>query len=113
MKVAVIGSRDISIENLEKYLPDNVTEIVSGGAKGVDQSAKEYANKNDIALKEFLPEYEKYGRRAPLVRNDLIVDYADVVLAFWNGKSTGTKYVIEKCKAKNKKVRIFIPASKV
>ena len=40
MKVAVIGSRDISIENLEKYLPDNVTEIVSGGAKGVDQSAK-------------------------------------------------------------------------
>ena len=70
-------------------------------------------NKNDIALKEFLPEYEKYGRRAPLVRNDLIVDYADVVLAFWNGKSTGTKYVIEKCKAKNKKVRIFIPASKV
>lgn len=59
-----------------------------------------------MTLTEFLPEYSKYGRGAPLVRNDLIIDYADEVIAFWDGKSRGTKYVIEKCKSKNKKVTV-------
>lgn len=44
MKIAIVGSRDLKVNNLKKYLPKNVTEIVSGGAKGVDTSAKEYAD---------------------------------------------------------------------
>lgn len=111
MKIAIIGSRGLTVNNLEKYLPQEVTEIVSGGARGVDTSARAYADKNGIKLKEFLPEYEKYGRRAPLVRNDLIIDYADVVFAFWDGKSRGTKYVIDNCKRKGKKVKVFIKKS--
>ena len=83
MKVAVIGSRNLRIINLKKYLPDDTTEIVSGGARGVDQSAREYAYDNNIPLKEFFPNYEKYGRLAPLKRNILIIEYADKVLAFW------------------------------
>ena len=53
-------------DNLEKYLPNGVTEIVSGGAKGIDTCAREYAVSNGIKLTEFLPEYEKdfhEGRR--------------------------------------------------
>ena len=50
MKVAVVGSRGITVNNLEEYIPKNVSEIVSGGAKGVDTSAKEYALKNHIKL---------------------------------------------------------------
>lgn len=108
MKVAVIGSRNLTVEDLAKYLPKEVTEIVSGGARGIDTCAREYALKNNIKLTEFLPEYEKYGRAAPLKRNIQIIDYADEVLAFWDGRSRGTKYVIDNCKKKNKKVRVFI-----
>ena len=46
----------------------------------------------------FLPEYSRYGRGAPLKRNPQIIEYADVVIAFWDGKSKGTKYVIDNCK---------------
>lgn len=108
MKVAVIGSRGLRVDNLEKYLPKETTEIVSGGARGIDTCAREYAVRNNIKLTEFLPEYERYGRSAPLKRNLLIIDYADYVLAFWDGKSYGTKYVIDNCKKKNKPVRVLI-----
>lgn len=108
MKIAIIGSRNLKVLNLEKYLPMGVTEIVSGGAKGIDSCAKDYALKNKIKIMEFLPEYDKYGRVAPLKRNDLIIEYADLVLAFWDGKSRGTKYVIDNCKRKNKPIKIYI-----
>ncbi|MGN0660744.1 MAG: hypothetical protein ACI4JX_03385 [Oscillospiraceae bacterium] len=108
MKIAIVGSRNLTVQNLGKYLPDGVTEIVSGGARGIDSCAREYAYANGLKLTEFLPDYNKYGRRAPIVRNDLIIDYADIILAFWDGKSRGTKYVIENCKIKNKKVTVFL-----
>lgn len=111
MKIAVIGSRNLKVNNLEKYLPENTTEIVSGGARGIDTSAKEYAEKHNIKLTEFLPEYEKYGRGAPLRRNLQIIGYADEVLAFWDGTSRGTKYVIDNCKKQNKKVTVYIANS--
>lgn len=112
MKVAVIGSRELKVNNLEKYLPEEVTEIVSGGARGIDTSAREYAIKNNIKLTEFLPQYEKYGIGAPLKRNIQIIDYADIVFAFWDGKSKGTKFVIDNCKRIGKRVRIFIKVVK-
>ena len=97
MKIAVIGSRNITVPDLGKYLPPGTTEIVSGGARGVDTSAREYALANNLKLTEFLPEYEKYGRGAPLRRNITIIENADAVLAFWDGASRGTKYVIDNC----------------
>ena len=107
MKIAIIGSRNIEIENFDLYLPQSVSEIVSGGAKGIDTCAKKYAEKNNIKLKEFLPQYDRYGRAAPLKRNVDIIKYADEVLAFWDGKSKGTKYVIEMCKKLGKKVMVI------
>lgn len=108
MKVAIIGSRNLTVKNLEKYLPKETKEIVSGGARGIDTCAKEYAHRKNIKLTEFLPEYEKYGRSAPIKRNDLIIDYADTVIAFWDGSSNGTKYVIERCRTKNKPIKVYI-----
>ena len=110
MKVAVIGSRVLKVNNLGKYLPKETTEIVSGGAVGIDTCAREYALKKQIKFTELLPEYKKYGRSAPLKRNLLIIDYADYVIAFWDGKSHGTKYVIDNCKIKNKKFRLLVPS---
>lgn len=97
MKIAVIGSRNINIPNLGDYLPAETTEIVSGGARGVDTSAREFALQNHLELTEFLPEYDLYGKSAPLKRNMLIIEYADKVYAFWDGASRGTKYVIDNC----------------
>ena len=108
MKIAIIGSRGLHVNDLEKYLPENVTEIVSGGARGIDSDARAYAQAHGIPLKEFLPEYEKYGRSAPLKRNLLIIEYDDVVLAFWDGQSRGTKYVIDRCRKIGAEVRIYI-----
>jgi len=110
MKVAVIGSRTLHLENLRDYLPDDTTEIVSGGAKGIDADAKRYALQNHIALTEFLPDYQRYCRVAPLKRNIQIIDYADIVLAVWDGKSRGTKYVIDQCKKKNIPLKIIYRA---
>lgn len=108
MKVAVIGSRGLSVTDLGRYLPENTTEIVSGGAKGVDTSAREYAKKNGIKLTEFLPEYTRFGRSAPLKRNITIIEYSDIVLAFWDGKSRGTKFVIDNCRKLGVEVRVYI-----
>lgn len=110
MKVAVIGSRGLKIDNLEWYLPEGITEIVSGGARGIDASARAYALSHGLKLTEFLPEYDRYGRSAPLKRNITIIEYADLVLAFWDGSSHGTKYVIDNCKKRGVPVRVFMSA---
>lgn len=112
MKVAIIGSRSLEVTNLGKYLPDGVTEIVSGGAKGIDCCAEEYAKSHSLKFTVFLPEYKKYGKAAPLKRNLQIIDYSDLIIAFWEGKSKGTKFVIDNCNRKNKKVEIILIAKK-
>ena len=108
MKVAVIGSRGLSVSDLGRYLPENTTEIVSGGARGVDTSAREYALSHGIKLTEFLPEYTRFGRSAPLKRNITIIEYSDIVIAFWDGKSRGTKFVIDNCRKLGVEVRVYI-----
>ena len=108
MKVGIIGSRGLTVDNLEQYLPEDTTEIVSGGAKGIDTCARKYAISHGIKLTEFLPEYSRYGRGAPLKRNLKIIEYADVVIAFWDRQSKGTKNVIENCKKLNVKVDVHI-----
>lgn len=110
MKVAVVGSRALCVADLGKYLPEGTTEIVSGGARGVDTSARAYALSHGIKLTEFLPGYDKYGRSAPLKRNITIIEHADLVLAFWDGSSRGTKFVIDNCKQMGVPVKVFIPA---
>ncbi len=108
MRAAIIGSRNLHINNLEQYIQDNITEIISGGAKGIDTCAREYAITHNIKLTEFLPEYQKYGKSAPLKRNITIIQNADIVLAFWDGHSKGTKFVIDQCKKYKVTVKIIL-----
>ena len=107
MKIAIIGSRSLSNIDLSNYIPEYATEIVSGGAKGIDTLAEEYSKQNNLKLTVFLPEYEKYSRCAPIKRNDKIIEYSDEVIAFWDGKSKGTDYIIKKCKKINKNITII------
>ncbi|MDO5343010.1 MAG: SLOG family protein, partial [Bacteroidia bacterium] len=108
MKVAVIGSRNLVVGDLSKYLPAETDEIVSGGARGIDSCAAEYAKSHGLKLTEFKPDYDRFGRGAPLKRNITIIEYADRVLAFWDGKSHGTKYAIEECKKRGVPVQVFL-----
>ena len=108
MIVAIIGSRNLSVKDLGKYLPPDTTEIVSGGCRGVDTSAREYAQSHGIKLTEFLPDYKTYGRAAPLKRNLKIISHAEIVLAFWNG-SRGTKHVIDNCRKNDVPCKVFMP----
>ena len=108
MRLAIIGSRGLTINNIAEYIPCGVDEIVSGGAKGVDFCAAEYARVNRIKLTEFLPEYSRYGRAAPLKRNEEIAKYADEAIVFWDGRSRGTKYTIEVFEKLKKRVTLVL-----
>ena len=108
MKVAVIGSRALEIQNLCEYLPPQTCELISGGAKGVDTCVRRFAKEHGIPLTELLPQYTRYGRFAPLRRNLEILARADFVLAFWDGKSRGTAFVIEQCKKTGKAYRVVV-----
>lgn len=107
MRIAIVGSRKLTLKNISAYIPD-CDEIVSGGAKGIDTCAAEYARKNSIKLTEFLPNYQKYGRAAPIRRNEEIVDYADKVIAFWDGHSKGTLSVIKYAEKTGKECRVIL-----
>lgn len=110
MKVAIIGSRSIGKEvalSMLSHLPEGVSEIVTGGAVGVDSVAENLADTLGIPLRVFRPDYTAYGRRAPLVRNLDIIHYADEVLAFWDGVSHGTRQVILACIKCGKPVKII------
>lgn len=112
MKVAIIGSRNlynVDIEFIEEYIEQhvgvrNITLIISGGAVGIDMLAEEYAESYGIPTKIFYPDYEEHGGSAPIRRNIEIVDMADTVVAFWDKKSKGTKFVIDYAKKRGKKL---------
>jgi hypothetical protein len=114
MKIAVVGSRGFNDWQLfksvmQEYKP---TEIISGGARGADSMAALWAKENKIPLKEIRPDYARYGRAAPIRRNDLIVDAAELVVAFWDGKSRGTKHVIDYTEKTGKYLKIIIHKEK-
>ena len=108
MKVAIIGSRNLTVSDLGAYLPEGTTEIVSGGVRGIDTCTREYAQTKGIKLTEYFPEYERYDRGAPIKRNREIIDYADIVIAFWDGASRGTKCVIDQCFRDHKKLVVYV-----
>lgn len=111
MRVAVVGSRCAGPEVMEmifRALPVGCSEIVSGGAAGVDTLARRVAGALHIRYTCLRPRYRKYGRSAPLLRNIDIVERADMVLAFWDGRSRGTRQALGCCISRRKPFRIFL-----
>ncbi len=128
MKIAVVGSRDFIKESaveafidqilMMEYknfpcnpyhdLTNNDIIIVSGGARGVDKYAETFANRNGIKTKIFEANWNRYGKRAGFLRNELIINEADKVIAFWDGKSKGTKHSIDLAIKANKPLDIYI-----
>lgn len=108
MKTIVAGSRNWVLDiwdELDKH--SEITEIVSGLAKGPDTYGKLWAIERGVPVKEFPALWEQYGRKAGILRNIEMGDYADQLLAFWDGKSSGTKHMIQYMKSLNKPVEVI------
>ena len=109
MKVIVAGCRDFKDydllkEKLNHYrnYTGKMYELVSGGAQGADFLGEKYALENGIPIKHFPADWDKHGRAAGPIRNQQMADYADVLIAVWDGQSKGTKNMIS-CMNKLKK----------
>ena len=113
MKLLITGSRkciESDYVKFESFLNDliiekdlEVTETIHGGAKGSDQFADRWAKARMIPVIVFRPNYDMYGNRAPLVRNDVMIELCDVCVAIFKGSKTGgTLYTAKGAKAKNK-----------
>ncbi|MBR6407674.1 MAG: DNA-processing protein DprA [Clostridia bacterium] len=110
MTVAVVGSRDTEKDYTDEIIgniPSGCTKIVSGGAVGIDSCAQQAAKRLGIDFLAILPDYDKYGKSAPIVRNCEIIESADYVIGFWDYSSAGTKFVIKECLKRNKPIKII------
>jgi hypothetical protein len=108
MKVAIIGSRGFTdYELVKKTLqPLGITLIISGGAAGADTLGEDYAKENGIETLIFKPDWKAYGKIAGFLRNTQIVEASELVVAFWDMESKGTKDSINKANKLGKKVLI-------
>ena len=106
MKLLIVGSRTIESFDLSPYIDAKTDFIITGGAKGVDALAEHYADSHRLSKMVMRPKYEKYGKAAPLKRNEEMVDLADRILVVWDGKSKGTQSTVRYAKKKNKDIRI-------
>lgn len=111
MNIAVVGYRKfMDYDKLSKELNEMITSsdvIISGGALGTDKLAVLYAYSRGIPFVEYKPDYKKYGRVAPLVRNSEIEAHSDMCIAFVSSSSKGTLDTIRKFRSKGKPVKII------
>lgn len=111
IKVIVAGSRHFTNygllrKKLDFYLRKcKRIEIVSGTAKGSDSLGERYAITNSLSLKRFPAKWNKHGKKAGYIRNRQMARYADACIIFWDGKSSGSKHMIEVAKQYNLQTR--------
>ena len=108
-KIAIGGCRNFNNYNVFKEFVNECISsfkgeiiIISGKCRGVDCMAERYAAEKSLGLELFPAEWKKYGRSAGPIRNKVMVQRADIVIAFWDGKSKGTKSLINNAKVMGK-----------
>ena len=109
-KWIVAGSRTFQnypllCKELDK-IKDQIGEIVCGEARGADTLGRTYAYDNDIIIKSYPADWERYGKSAGFIRNEEMAAYADKAIIFWDGKSVGSKDMIDKMEKLGKEVRV-------
>jgi hypothetical protein len=110
MKTIIAGSRSIMLYSVVvkgiKASKIHITEVVSGRAPGVDRIGESFAILHDIPIKMFPACWDEFGKSAGFRRNQEMADYADALIAIWDGKSHGTKDMIER--ARKAGLRVFV-----
>lgn len=112
--LAIVGSRTIEddkfvnrILNCYKFMFGKPKKVISGGAKGIDTIGENWAKENNIETQIFIPDWDKYGKKAGFIRNEDIIKNCDICLAIWDGGSNGTKNDFELCEKYHKPLLIF------
>lgn len=107
MKVIIAGSRCFThpadyalVEMAVDASGFKITEIVSGMAKGIDTFAMRYGYRQGIKVRPFYAHWRQAGRLAGFDRNQQMADYAEALIAIWDGVSNGTRDMIEKARRK-------------
>lgn len=119
MRLCIAGSRDLlphvdeieaEVFKLERNLGRQVVTLINGGARGVDAQALLWLDRYrpTVHLIRHLPDYQKYGKHAPLMRNILMGAESDALLAFWDGKSTGTDHMVNVVGRRMFKLPVFV-----
>ena len=113
MKVIIAGGRNFRDYDKLRESCDNIlvnqkeVEIVSGTAVGADTLGERYAQEKDYEVKKFTAQWDLYGKSAGYKRNQQMAEYADGLIAFWDGKSKGTKHMIDIANKMGLKVRVI------
>lgn len=112
MKVIIAGSRTIhSYKAVCQAIAESgfeVTEVVSGGASGVDTLGERWARGKGINIRQFLPDWAKFGKSAAYKRNVQMGDYADGLIAIWDGASKGTGHMLTIARDKGLAVHLAV-----
>ena len=118
MKVIIAGSRSIKEDSvygqcgtswgvLDQLSELGFSEIVSGTANGADQLGEKWAKYNSLPVIQFPADWDKHKKSAGYIRNSEMADYADCLIALWDGKSKGTQHMITTAMKKGLKVYVF------
>ena len=111
MKVVIAGSRDITdydvLLKAIKECPFQITEVISGRARGVDTLGEKYAEDYGLKLHLFPADWKKYRNAAGPIRNAQMADFADAVLCVWDGKSSGTKDMMNQARKRGLPLYVF------
>lgn len=112
MRVIIAGSRAVTDRHLvSQAVVDSsfsVTEVVEGGARGIDTLAFDWAHSHGIPVKIFVANWKKHGKQAGILRNIEMADYAEALIAIWDGKSRGTKHMIDIAEKRRMPYKVFI-----
>lgn len=114
MKLIIAGGRNFTnyrklTKVCDHFIQDQTNiEIVSGNHyKGADKLGEQYAKERGYKITKFPANWKRYGKAAGPKRNKEMTSYADVLIAFWDGKSKGTKHMIDLAKSSQLKVEIY------
>lgn len=110
MKVIIAGSRTITdykhVEEAAKLSKFEISEVVSGTAPGVDRLGELYGHELTVGVKRFPADWKTHGKNAGPIRNRVMAEYAEALIAVWDGKSVGTKNMIDT--ARELSLRVFV-----
>lgn len=116
MKIIIAGTRTFNDKNLlfnqmdliilKFFLVENI-KIISGTAEGADKLGEEWAKERNFLCERFPPDWNKHGKAAGPIRNAQMADAADMCVVFWDGKSKGTKNMIETALSKGLLVKVI------
>lgn len=113
MKVIIAGSRegvtqeDVDVAVIMSGWDNQITEVVSGRARGADRFGEIWAGRRGIPIKQFPANWNKHGKAAGAIRNQQMAEYGDALVAIWDGKSRGTKIMIDMAEKRGIKVYVY------